>query len=393
MITPTQIEDHPIADIFPLMEEIELNELIESIRDHGLREPIRLYEDKIIDGRNRYRACMTVGVAPITCSFEGNAQEAIALVWDSNRIRRHLSPSQAAMADARREKMLKVYAPVKAAAKERQRKHGGTVPGRPKETPPESVPEVKAGDRETRTLRAKAAGTNAKYIDLADQLVEKHPDLAEQVERGEKSLTQVGRELREEKREQQRNQNAIKISKAQRIEDIQGLFTTIVADPPWSLEDEGGINQLGRAKQDYESWPIERIKELPINKLADNDCHLYLWITNRSLPKGFRLLEAWDFRYIVMLTWPKPSFGMGNYFRGQTEHVLFGVKGSLPLKRKNASTLLPPWKRGTGGHSSKPIEIYDFIESCSPGPYLELFSRGEARKNWTLWGEMGIINE
>jgi N6-adenosine-specific RNA methylase IME4 len=86
-----------------------------------------------------------------------------------------------------------------------------------------------------------------------------------------------------------------------------------------------------------------------------------------------------------MLTWGKKSFGLGNYFRGQSEHILFGVKGSQMLKRKDVGTMLPQWERGKGGHSSKPEEVYALIESCSPGPYLEMFSRTD-RKNWTRWG-------
>ena len=86
---------------------------------------------------------------------------------------------------------------------------------------------------------------------------------------------------------------------------------------------------------------------------ANTDCHLYLWTTNRSLPKGFQLLEAWGFRYVTMLTWVKPHFGMGNYFRGQTEHVLFGVRGSLALKRKDQGTVF----------SAPPRQGWTFIEA------------------------------
>jgi N6-adenosine-specific RNA methylase IME4 len=74
--------------------------------------------------------------------------------------------------------------------------------------------------------------------------------------------------------------------------------------------------------------------------LADENCHLYLWITNRSLPKGFELIEAWGFRYIPCLTWVKPSIGMGNYFRGSTEQVLFAIKGNMPLKRHDMVLIL-----------------------------------------------------
>jgi N6-adenosine-specific RNA methylase IME4 len=130
---------------------------------------------------------------------------------------------------------------------------------------------------------------------------------------------------------------------------------------------------------------IEQLERLDVGGLADDDCHIYLWITNRSLPKGFRLLEAWGFRYITAITWVKPHFGMGNYFRGQTEHVLFGVKGSQSLKRKDVGTVFEA-DRGPAGHSSKPPAFLEFVESCSPGPFLEMFSRS-SRSGWVAWGE------
>jgi N6-adenosine-specific RNA methylase IME4 len=145
------------------------------------------------------------------------------------------------------------------------------------------------------------------------------------------------------------------------------------------------VNQLGRAKPDYATMSIEELSELPVDKLTDKDCHLYLWITNRSLPKGFELLEKWGFRYITCLTWCKPSIGMGNYFRGSSEQILFGVKGSQLLLRKDVGTWFAA-PRGEGGHSSKPKQAYELIESCSPGPYLDMFSRTE-RKGWVSWGE------
>ena len=149
--------------------------------------------------------------------------------------------------------------------------------------------------------------------------------------------------------------------------------------------DANDVDQMGRAKPTYDTMPFERIEAMPVGDLADEDCHLYLWITNRSLPKRFQLLDAWGFRYITCLTWCKPSIGMGNYFRGSSEQILFGVKGSQPLKRKNAGTWFAA-PRGDGGHSSKPTEFYDMVESCSPGPYIELFARAK-REGWTAWGE------
>lgn len=200
------------------------------------------------------------------------------------------------------------------------------------------------------------------------------------------NLVQAQREVKEQAREQRREENRIIVQQTAPLADVKARFATIVIDPPWDWGDEGDVDQMGRARPDYATMPYEKMLELSVADRADTDCHLYLWITNRSLPKGFALLEAWGFRYITCLTWIKPSFGLGNYFRGQSEQVLFGVKGSQPLKRKDASTVFYA-PRGLQGHSSKPIEFYDFVESCSPGPYLEIFSRQE-RNDWTAWGEV-----
>lgn len=162
-----------------------------------------------------------------------------------------------------------------------------------------------------------------------------------------------------------------------------GKYKTILIDPPWDWEDEADVDQFGRASPLYVTTPFEELLELPLDELADEDSHLYLWITNRSLPKGFELLRAWGFRYITLLTWCKPSFGMGNYFRGQTEHIIFGVKGSCPLLRHDIGTWFLA-NRGNG-HSSKPERIYEIIETCSPSPWLELFARNK-REGWYSWG-------
>ena len=255
----------------------------------------------------------------------------------------------------------------------------------------ELIPKAYKESKQTRDLRAKAVNTNAKYIDIADKLVNDNPEMAEEVASGNMTLTQVSRKLKEKKREDPRKKNAKKVKKNRDINEIvaEGVkFATILIDPPWDLKDEGDVNQMGRAKADYATLSYEKLLKWPVGSFADKDCHVYCWVTNRSMPKVFSLIEQWGFRYITLLTWPKPSFGLGNYFRGQTEHIAFGVKGSQMLKRKDVGTLLPTWPRGKQ-HSSKPTEIYELIESCSPCPYLEIFGRNK-RDGWTIIGEDGI---
>ncbi len=89
---------HPIAEMFPLMEGKEFEELVEDIRTNGLRTPILLdRQGRILDGRNRLRACAAAGVEPRFEIFSGSEDEAMALVVSLNLRRRHLNESQRAM--------------------------------------------------------------------------------------------------------------------------------------------------------------------------------------------------------------------------------------------------------------------------------------------------------
>lgn len=192
------------------------------------------------------------------------------------------------------------------------------------------------------------------------------------------------RKERERQRQERLEQDRRAVEMAPDPTSVRGRYRTIVLDPPWDWGDEGDCDQLGRARPTYATMPYDELVGLPVGELAADDAHVYLWITNRSLPKGFGLLEAWGFRYVTCLTWVKPTFGMGNYFRGQTEHVLFGVRGSLPLQRHDVGTVFHA-DRGPDGHSSKPDVFYELVESCSPGPYLEMFCR-RRREGWVAWG-------
>ncbi len=243
---------HPIASIFPLMEGQEYEYLKANIEKNGIIEAITVYEDKILDGRNRARACSELGTEPATRTFTGTPLEAIERVWALNRARRHLNPSQAAIAAARCEQMTADFAPVREAAKERQREHGGTAPGRPK-TLTQLIAPVK-DERTVAALRAKAAGTNRTYISQADRLIREHPDLAEQVERGKKTLHQVAREVKALAREEsvrEARQSAkgigsdddIRIECADAFKVLAGIkagsVDCIITDPPYNVTGHG----------------------------------------------------------------------------------------------------------------------------------------------------------
>lgn len=154
-------------------------------------------------------------------------------------------------------------------------------------------------------------------------------------------------------------------------------FAAIVIDPPWRYEN---TITRGAAEDHYPTMSIDELKaiELP----AADDAHLYLWVTNGFLREGFDLMDAWGFTYKACLTWCKPQIGMGNYFRNSTEHVYFGLRGSLPTNANN----IPTWfVADRTRHSAKPECFYDLVEQSSPGPRLEMFAR-RRRLGWHTWG-------
>src|SRR5882724_8792436 len=170
-------------------------------------------------------------------------------------------------------------------------------------------------------------------------------------------------------------------------------FATILADPPWQFTNKTGkVAPEHKRLSRYGTMKLDEIMALPVAQLAAPTSHLYLWCPNAMLPEGLAVLKAWGFNYKSNIVWHKirkdggsDGRGVGFYFRNVTELILLGVRG------KNARTLAPGRRQVNllatrkREHSRKPDEQYGIIEACSPGPFLELFARGE-RPKWTTWG-------
>jgi N6-adenosine-specific RNA methylase IME4 len=166
-------------------------------------------------------------------------------------------------------------------------------------------------------------------------------------------------------------------------------YRVIYADPPWP-EYGGGRIKRG-ADRHYGLMSLAEILRLgdDLQPLIDDDgCHLYLWVTNAQLARGFHVMATWGFKYRTTITWVKDRFGLGQYYRGQTEHCLFGVRGRLPYRVSQEG------KRAQGvtaiclpraAHSAKPDEMRLMIESVSHAPRLELFARTKSL-GWDVWG-------
>lgn len=166
----------------------------------------------------------------------------------------------------------------------------------------------------------------------------------------------------------------------------------ILADPPWQFSNRTGkVAPEHRRLARYETLTLNDIKAIPVSTAAADASHLYLWVPNALLAEGLAVMESWGFQYKSNIVWHKvrkdggpDGRGVGFYFRNTTELVLFGIRGKLrtlaPGRRQ--VNIIRTQKRE---HSRKPDELYDIIEDCSPGPFLELFARG-TRPGWHQWG-------
>ena len=171
-------------------------------------------------------------------------------------------------------------------------------------------------------------------------------------------------------------------------------FRTIMADPPWQFQNRTGkVAPEHKRLSRYGTMNLEEIKALPVSLAAAETAHLYLWVPNALLPEGIAVMQTWGFRYKSNLIWHKirrdggsDGRGVGFYFRNVTEIILFGVHGKNARTLQAGRTQVNYLSSRKREHSRKPEEQYSIIESCSEGPYLELFARGE-RKNWTSWGK------
>jgi N6-adenosine-specific RNA methylase IME4 len=162
-----------------------------------------------------------------------------------------------------------------------------------------------------------------------------------------------------------------------------GPYRVIVADPPWTYEKRCG-DPSQRGAIPYPSMSVEAICAMDVKSIAHDDCILWLWTTNAHMREAFSVLDAWGFEHKTILTWVKDRMGTGDWLRGQTEHCLMAVRGKPIVTLTNQTTVLHAPVRG---HSVKPREFYELVESLCPAPrYAELFSR-QSRPGWDGHGD------
>lgn len=362
MLTDTSLEFHPAANLFPMLTGDEYEQLKSDIAANGQLEPIWIHPDgRILDGRNRYIACCDLGIEPKVRQWNGGGS-AVGFVVSLNIHRRHLTASQrAAIA-------LDVLPMLEEEARARQgaQSHFAHVV--------EIIPQDDRG--KARDQAAALFQTNGRYVQEAKNIRHAAPDLYESVKTGELTIPQAKHELQERKRDELR---------ANPVPLPIGVYSTIVVDPPWPMEKierEVAPNQFAF---DYPTMTLEDITNWTgATDIAADDCHLFIWTTQKYLPATFDIMKAWGFRYVVTMVWHKAG-GFQPYELPQynCEFVLYGRKGSPKFVETKA--FMTCFDGARTGHSIKPSEFYETLARTCPGPRIEMFGRS-ARDGFDSWG-------
>ncbi len=388
---------HPLADMFPMIDEPERILLADDIAAHGQHEPILLLEGMVLDGRNRQWACRHAGVKPVYADYTG--ADPLNFVLSKNLHRRHLTESQRAMVAAsivdwergvNQNTAGTANLPTRAAAAKlsiseravsaarRVRDHGA----------PELIDAIRTGKVS---------------IHAGEALSElQHEEQCRIVRQEQKQIVAKAKEIRTDK---QRVRHAARLIKMEAVarngsetapDKVLQKYPVIYADPPWRFGVRSEVT--GREKSAENHYPTMDTDDIcalfeKIGNPVSQDAVLFLWATNPMLPQAMKVMQAWGFTYIHHWIWDKQVAGTGYWGRDRHELLLIGRRGDVaaPLMGTQPETVYSEKK---GRHSAKPAFFAEQIEKLYPDiPKLEMFCR-EPRSGWDAWGyEAGAVGD
>jgi len=362
---------HPAAGLFPMLSAEELQALADDIAANGLNNPVVVYEDQVLDGRNRSKACEMAGVSIKTTQWVDPGCGPVAYVISQNIHRRHLTATQRAVLAVDLLPQLEEEALSRMAAGGRRRLDEGVakmphLSGLESEGLEQAMEAYKSRDR-----AAELTQVAPRYISDAKKIAAESPEKLDRMRSGELSLQEAKREIRKENRPAPRP-----------IVAAEGTYPILYADPPWRY-DHNETPDLRDIENHYPTMPVADICALDVP--AAEDAVLFLWATNPKLIEALEVMKAWGFEYRTNACWTKDRFGMGYYVRGQHELLLIGKRGNIrapePSNRPGSVVAAPRQE-----HSRKPDEFYELIERMYPGEAkCELFAR-RPRVGWVGWG-------
>lgn len=415
-----ELEFHPIANCWTLIEGDDLEDMVRDISANGLRIPIVLFENKILDGRNRYRACLLAGIEPEFIAYGdpsylqiehtdtladndvkpriwvtygedeqdgswaeycGQLEKPIEFAYSLNGIRRHDTEAQRATTAAKLATLPKGA-----------NQHTPTgVCKTPTQEEAASMMDVSVNSvQRARTILDKGADELKEAVErgevslfaAADVATLPKPQQVEIVARGEKEILKAAKQIRAEKAEVRKAELAIVKERAPSLPTE--AYDVIVIDPPWDMQKIERDVRPNQVAFDYPTMSEEELSEFDVPSISADDCHLFCWTTHKFLPSALRLVEAWGFRYVMTMVWHKPGgfqpIGLPQY---NCEFAIYARKGSPSFVDTKA--FFACFEAPRREHSRKPDEFYDVIRRVTGGRRIDVFSR-ENRDGFEQFG-------
>ena len=390
------MEYHEAANSFPMMDNKSFAELMADIKEYGQREPITTCDGMILDGRNRHKACVSLGIEPKTVEYTGNPW---TFVWSLNGERRNLVKEQRYLiwkhCTENSEQWISVRQAIQdeanrkrsEAAKERERTEEGTfqpqvrhsvapMENEHKPVVGQSVLPVDKKQEPGKTAKATASKTNAGAVARGDKLAEQRPDLATKVRMGEVKPAEAHRQMKKDEYNQRVERAAKSIKQQSNL-----LPNLILCDPPWRYN--FAETESRKIENQYDTLSVKEISECL--KDTEPNCILLLWATAPKIREAFELIDIWGFEYKSQAIWDKEMIGSGYWWRGQHEILIAATKGKVspPIPEFRVSSV---FKEKRTLHSKKPECVYKWIEKAFADKIkLEMFCR-EPRESWISWG-------
>ena len=368
----------------------EYEGLVADIRRYGLREPISVLDGRVLDGRNRYRACQEAGVKPRFQELNGE-DSPLGFVLSMNLHRRHLNESQRALVGAKLKPFFEEEARQRKLSGKRADLSANLHQGRSSES---AANLVNVSPRSIATATAVLKAGASEHVGLVDKgelpvhtagfLAKlRKTEQEEIISEGRQAVAFAAKRIERQLKEKRGEENLNRFyKKVQPLREL-GRHPIILADPPWPYEHSESYSRDPQSR--YPAMSLTEIGNLEVPDICTDDAILFLWSPIPKVMEAGEVVKAWGFDYRTGFVWDKKSIGMGRYLRQQHELLLIARRGNPPVplpKNRHSSGIYAPRK----AHSEKPEEFYRIIERMYPGlPKIELFAR-KPREGWDCWG-------
>jgi len=372
-----QVKDE-FKKLIPPLSIDEHTQLTLNICKEGIREPLILWNNYIIDGHNRYEIAKQFNLEYKTINKEfENEDEAKEWMILNQFGRRNLSAYQRSVLALELEDVFRIKAKESKAEKVSHFRNTGEVL-------------QKSAKPDTRKELSKVASVSHDTIAKVKKIQEKAPEeIKTKLSTGEISINAAYKEIKKEEKKEERDKKIEEVKQKIETENLTELnkkYHVIAIDPPWAYNEKGGFSsddydaQNNRGAVDYPTMTVEQIKKIELP--SANDSVLFLWTTHAFLRDSFDIMKHWGFEYKATIVWDKVKMGMGRNIRMQVEFCLLGVKGKPIIQGSSERDIITEARRE---HSRKPEAFYEMVERMCIGNKLDYFSR-QKRNNWEHYG-------